>query len=175
MKEKILQANTRYAAQVESLLNELVPLGDERLNRKPANGSWSAIQTLHHLILVEENSMLYIHKKLSYNPQLEKAGLGSWWRSLLLRAILRMPYKFKAPKSAGNERIPELDTLQEVEARWQKIRAEWTVFFEKMPPDLSEKAAYKHPRAGRLNWLQMLAFFSSHFERHRQQVLRAVS
>ena len=77
MKEKILQANTRYAAQVESLLNELVPLGDERLNRKPANGSWSAIQTLHHLILVEENSMVYIHKKLSYNPQLEKTGLNS--------------------------------------------------------------------------------------------------
>jgi len=174
MKKKILQANARYAAQVESLLNELIPLGDERLNRKPADGGWSAIQTLHHLILVEENSMAYIHKKLSFNPPLEKAGLSSWWRSLLLRATLWTPFKFKAPKSAGNERIPESGTLQEVDARWKKIRAEWTAFFEKMSPDLLDKAAYNHPRAGRLSWLHMLDFFSSHFERHRRQVHKAV-
>jgi len=175
MKEKILQANARYAAKVESLLNELVPLGDERLNRKPADGGWSAIQTLHHLILVEENSMAYIHKKLSFNPQLEQAGLGSWWRCLLLRATLWTPIKFKAPKSAGIERIPESGTLQEVVARWKKIREDWTAFFENMPPELQDKAAYKHPRAGRLSWLHMLKFFSSHFERHRRQVHRAVS
>ncbi|MDZ4683004.1 MAG: DinB family protein [Saprospiraceae bacterium] len=174
MKEKILAVNTRYTSQVQTLLNELAAFENERLNQKPVDGGWSGIQTLHHLILVEENSLAYIRKKLSFNPQLEKTGLGSWWRSLLLRAILRMPFKFKAPKSAGNERIPETDTLKEVSARWQSIRDEWQEFFEKMPTELADKSAYKHPRAGRLGWLHMLDFFASHFERHRGQVHRTV-
>ncbi|MFN0176850.1 MAG: DinB family protein [Saprospiraceae bacterium] len=174
MKDKILAANARFSDQVEALLNELSTLDHERLNRKPANGGWSAIQTMHHLILVEENSMAYIRKKLSFNPQLEKAGLGSWWRSLLLNVTLRIPIKFKAPKSAGIELIPETDTLKAVNIRWQKIRNEWQAFFENMPDELNEKAAYKHPRAGRLSWLQMLYFFASHFKRHRGQVRRAV-
>ncbi|MBC7774238.1 MAG: DinB family protein [Phycisphaerae bacterium] len=174
MKEKILSANARYTAEVEALLNELASLGDERLNRKPADGGWSAIQTLHHLILVEENSIAYIYKKLSFNPQLEKIGLNAWLRSLLLRLSLRSPIKFKAPKSASNELIPERGTLEEISARWQKIRGEWEGFFEKMSPELYDKAAYKHPRAGRLSWLQMIDFFNSHFERHRRQARRAV-
>jgi len=174
MKDKILAANARFTAQVEALLNELSTFDHERLNRKPDAGSWSAIQTLHHLILVEENSLAYIRKKLSFNPQLEKAGPGSWWRSLLLNVTLRVPIKFKAPKSAGNELIPDTDTLNAVRVRWQKIRDEWQEFFEKMPMELIDKAAYKHPRAGRLSWLQMLDFFVAHFERHRGQVHRAV-
>ncbi|MFN0035986.1 MAG: DinB family protein [Saprospiraceae bacterium] len=175
MKEKILAANARYSAQVGALLNELAPLDDELLNRKPADGGWSAMQTLHHLILVEENSMAYIRKKLSFNPTFEKAGMGAWGRMVLLRITLRSPFKFSAPKSAGNEQIPDTALLEEARARWQKIREEWSEFFENLPADLADKAAYKHPRAGRLNWMQMLGFFSVHFERHRGQVRRAVA
>ncbi|MFN0214807.1 MAG: DinB family protein [Saprospiraceae bacterium] len=174
MKDKILAANTHYGAMVEALLNELKPFDNERLNRKPANGGWSAIQTLHHLMLVEENSMAYLRKKLSFNTPIEKAGIGAWWRSLLLKAVLRIPVKFKAPISAGNERIPEQDTLEEVQLRWNKIRNEWQVFFEELPDELLEKAVYRHPRAGRLSWLQMLNFFNAHFKRHREQVRRAI-
>ncbi|MDO8366286.1 MAG: DinB family protein [Saprospiraceae bacterium] len=175
MKEKILAANARYSAKVDALLSQLASFDNERLNRKSPDGGWSAIQTLHHLMLVEENSLAYLRKKLSFNPPLEKAGPWAWWRSLLLRISLQSPIKFKAPKSAGTERIPETDTLEVVLTRWQKIRAEWLDFFEKMPADLLDKAAYKHPRAGRLSWIQMLDFFAIHFDRHRRQVQRAIS
>jgi len=175
MKEKILAAHARYDAKVKALLQELAPLSDDLLNRKPADGGWSAIQTLHHLILVEENSIAYLRKKLSFGPILEKPGLSSWGRSLLLRLSLQSPIKFKAPKAAGNERLPERATISETEAQWLKIRAEWFDFFEKLPAGLLDKAVYKHPRAGRLSWLQMLDFFNSHFERHRAQARRAVS
>ena len=174
MKAKVLSANTRYAAQVDALLNELAPLGDERLNRKPADGGWSAMQTLYHLILVDENSLSYLHKKLSFNPQFEKTGLGAWARGVMLHAFLRAPFKFKAPKSAGSEQIPETGNFAEVLARWKKIRGEWANFFDQMPTELIDKAVYKHPRAGRLGWLQMIGFFGSHFERHRRQVHRAI-
>lgn len=175
MKKKIQATNARYSAKVEDLLNQLAPLGDDLLNKKPADGGWSAIQTLHHLILVEENSMAYIHKKLSFHPKLEKAGIRSMLQSFLLQISLWSPFKFKAPKAAAAERIPDSALLADTRARWERIRHEWTVFLENMPVDLSEKAVYNHPIAGRLSWIQMINFMRAHFERHRGQVLRAVS
>lgn len=145
MKEKINRANARYSALVESLLQELSALDNERLNRKPTDGGWSGMQTLYHLILVEENAMAYVRKKLSFNPTFKKVGLNAWLRSLLLRISLRSPIKFKAPKSAGAELITDSATLTEARDRWQKIRLEWQDFFEKMPPELMDKAAFNHP------------------------------
>ncbi len=175
MKEKIRTANARYTQQVEALLAELAPLGDTLLNRKPEKGGWSAMQTLHHLILVEENAMAYIRKKMSFNPQFEKAGFTAWLRSFFLRITLRSPFKFKAPKSASAERIPDIAGFEETQAQWQKIRLEWTDFFDKMPIELADRLTFNHPRAGRIGWLHLLDFFSTHFERHRTQVRKAVS
>ena len=175
MKKKIQASNARYSARVEDLLNQLAPLGDELLNKKPADGGWSAMQTLHHLILVEENSLAYLHKKLSFHPILEKAGIMSALRSLLLQVSLRSPFKFKAPKAAAADCIPDSALFGETWVRWEKIRHEWTTFLDSMPEELTEKAVFNHPLAGRLSWIQTLDFIRAHFERHRGQVLRAVS
>lgn len=175
MKKKIQASNTRYSARVEDLLNQLAPLGDDLLNKKPADGGWSAMQTLHHLILVEENSLAYIHKKLSFQPILEKAGFKSALRGFLLQISLRSPFKFKAPKAAAAERIPDSAFFLETRARWKKIRLEWTTFLDSMPEKLTEKAVFNHPLAGRLSWIHTIGFMAEHFERHRGQVLRAVS
>lgn len=175
MKEKILAANLRYSNLVDALLKELEPLDDALLNQKPADDAWSAMQTLHHLILVEENSLAYINKKLSFNPNLPKSGLGAWFKMILLRITLRSPIKFKAPKSASAERIPDRANFAETQAQWQKIRDEWTRFFESLPIELEDKAVYRHPRIGLINWLQMIEFIQAHFERHRFQIRRAVS
>jgi len=175
MKDRIIRANARYSARVDAFLNELAESGDERLNRKPANGGWSAIQVVHHLILVEVNSLAYVRKKLSFNPELKRSGLGASLRMLLLRLSLLSPIKFKAPKSAGNESIPDEATLESSRQAWAGIRADWSDFFAQMPADLADKAAYRHPRAGRLDWLQMIEFLQAHFERHRRQALKAAN
>lgn len=174
-KNKILSANARYTAQVEDLFRELESRPHGLLNRKPADNGWSALQVIFHLILVDENSLAYVRKKLSFNPVLKKAGIGASLRSILLLVTLYSPIKFKAPKAASSELIPETGDFEEAKARWRKIRSEWTDFFAQMPADLAEKAAYRHPRAGRLNWLQMLRFLSAHFERHRRQIRRALA
>jgi uncharacterized damage-inducible protein DinB len=174
MKSQILAANARFAEKVNALLDELRPHSHDLLNRKPATGGWSAIQTMYHLILVEENSLAYIRKKLGFNPPLGKAGIGAWLRMRLLLLTLWSPVKFKAPKSAGSEKIPETATFSETEARWKSIRAEWADFFAQMPDALSDKAVYRHPRIGLINWLQMIRFIEAHFIRHRGQIRRAL-
>lgn len=175
MKEKILAANARFSASTEALLNELAPLGDDLLNRRPADGGWSAMQTLHHLVLVEENSLAYIRKKLSFNPSLPKSGFSAWFKMILLRLTLASPIKFRAPKSASTERIPEWARFADTAAQLHNIRAEWTTFFAEMPPEWEDKAAYRHPRVGLINWLQMIDFLQRHAQRHHKQIRRAIA
>jgi hypothetical protein len=160
---------------VTTLLAELSKCSELLLNRKPADQGWSAIQTIHHLILVEEQSMAYLRKKLSFDPELKSPGWLAGLKMLLLKLTLALPIKFKAPKSAGSDHIPETDTLESVKSRWMKTRADWTQFFESMPENLLDKAVYRHPRIGLISWLQTISFLSSHFNRHKQQIKRAIS
>ena len=66
MKPSIISRNKQYSQRLQTLLQELAAFDDEKLNRKPADGGWSAIQTMHHLILSEEFSMRYIQKKMGF-------------------------------------------------------------------------------------------------------------
>ncbi len=174
MRAAILRKNEQYDAQVRQLFEVLAPYSDEQLNRKPANGGWSAIQTLHHLILSEDLSLAYVRKKLSFNPVVNKVGLGTYWRSFLLSAYLGSPLKFKAPTVVGDTYLPAFASLADTRTRWEKVRQTWTQFLKDMPDNLLDKQVYKQPFAGRLGWLQTINFFQMHFFRHRKQALRAV-
>ncbi len=174
MKAAILRKNERYDAQVRQLFDTLAPYPDDQLNRKPAAGGWSAIQTLHHLILTEEVSLRYVHKKLSFGPVTEKVDFGTQWRSFWLSAYLWSPLKFKAPDMVGDTHLPVFATLAETRTRWEQTRQAWAQYLTDLPDELLDKQVYKQPVAGRLGWLQTLQFFESHFRRHRKQALRAI-
>lgn len=174
MKNELLQRNQRYNELINSLFTEITPLSDEILNRKPPGGGWSALQTIQHLILTEELSLAYVKKKLSFDPKLEPAGLTARGRGFLLWLYLNTPFKFKAPKNVGDDNLPDHSTLAEVQERWQKVRADWTDFFAQMPDNLTDKTLYKHPRAGRIGWPQMMAFFETHYHRHLKQIRNAL-
>lgn len=62
MKSKILRYNDAYQKEVEQLLNELAAGNDATLNMAAIDGGWSALQTVHHLILTEELSLSYVQK-----------------------------------------------------------------------------------------------------------------
>lgn len=170
----ILQKNNAYTHTVTALLDKMQAYSETVLNRRPADGGWSAMQTIHHLILSEELSLAYVRKKLGFNPELDAVGLGAWWRSFLLWLSLSSPLKFKAPAAISKENLPEYASLPDSRERWLRVRAEWAEFFEKMPDALSDKEVYKHPRAGKISWGGMLWFFETHFKRHRKQMMRAV-
>lgn len=173
MKAEFLNCNAKYGAKVDALLRELSKIPEETLNRRPANGGWSAAQTVWHLIMVEELSFKYVQKKLSFGGSFEKVGIGARWRSFWLKIALGMPVKFKAPATSGDN-LPGHSTFAEISAYWEKTRAAWSDFLSQMPEALEDKSVYKHPRAGRLGWVQMLDFFAEHFDRHRLQIERAL-
>lgn len=174
MINNILSRNKRYSEQVAAVLTELENHPEPLLNRKPADGGWTALQTAHHVLLAEERSLQYLHKKLSAPAEFKRVGWNENWRAFLLWASLSLPIKFKAPEPTNPENLPEQSSLDEVRRRWHTVRADWTRFFEELPEELSDKAVYRHPRAGRIGWMQTLNFFETHLRRHHKQMLRAL-
>lgn len=175
MRNKILLANMEYTRLVDALLEEMSRKTLAQLNQKPADNGWSAIQTMHHLILVESQSLAYLNKKLSFNPEFPKPAWSSGLKMFFLKCTLASPIKFKAPKSVGNDLIPEQDSLENVSAKWHQVRQSWTDLLTRLPDNLLDKAVYRHPRIGLISWLQTIDFIASHFKRHKAQILRAIS
>ena len=164
----------QYSQKVDALLNELHRFNTPQLQHKPSVHSWSAIQTLLHLVLVEEQSLAYIHKKLSFNPKLEDTGLFSSLKGLLLWLLLTSPIKFKAPQMSSHQNIPNDITLDQIRNRWEQSQKSWQDFIAQMPENLIKKAVYRHPRAGRIGWQTTFYFFRIHLKRHRKQIFRAI-
>lgn len=174
MRDLIINTHNNYRNQVKQLLTELETVPDALLNQNPVRGGWSAIQTMHHLIMSEEQSLVYVRKKMSFNPIFERADLGSRVRSFALWLMLSTPIKFRAPKFIAEAYLPANESLVNTRARWEAIQQEWASFFAELPAELLNKTVYKHPRAGRQTFGQMVRFFQWHFKRHRKQIMRAI-
>lgn len=175
MRKRILIAEQKYQAAVEQLLQEMSRYPFDRLNKKPENGGWSAVQTAYHLILAEEVGLRYVEKKLSFGDDFEKAGWRASYRSFLLNLALVLPLRFKAPKATATENLPQQANFEEMEQRWKTIRASWQHFLEALPEPLLDKAVYKHPRVGKIGWLHLLSFLKLHLSRHQQQIRKALN
>ena len=100
--------------------------------------------------------------------------MGARWRTFWLLAALYLPIKFKAPKTSSVDHLPAHSTFADISEQWEKARDAWTGFFSQMPENLVDRAVFKHPRAGRIGWLQMLDFFETHFDRHVKQIRKAL-
>ncbi len=173
-KDILLRKKAVYEQKVAALLHSLAPYGDERLNRSPASGHWSAMQVLHHLILVELLALRYVQKKLSFQPKLEKAGLPEWFRLVGLSIYLRTPLKFRAPDAVGEQHLPAFASLEETRRQWQEVHTAWHTFLEAMPEEHLDRAVFRHPLVGRLSWTGTFAFFKAHLDRHRKQLWRTL-
>lgn len=174
MTPSLTQHLQKMDRDLQELLDQLAPLGHDTLNRKPADGGWSALQVMHHLILAETGSLNYVKKKLSFNPNLQNAGLGGGFRQFILRFYLGLPFKFKAPKGVGDDVLPQESDFQETARKWQENRKDLQDYLSSLPDAYFDKDIYKHPFAGRMSLEGMVRFFDSHFERHRKQIERVV-
>jgi uncharacterized damage-inducible protein DinB len=174
MKSALDQRLNKMDQELQQLLDLLAPLGHATLNQQPADGGWSVLQVMHHLILSEEGSLRYVKKKMSFNPELKRGGWGHRLRSLLLSVFLGLPFKFKAPKGVAGEALPTESDFQATAQRWLDTRRELRGFIAELPPEVLRTALYRHPRAGRLTLMGMLRFFHEHFRRHRAQIERVL-
>lgn len=157
-------------ANLTLLLEVLKDYSEETLNKKPAEDKWSVMQVMHHLMLAEGYGQSYVQKKLSFNPELKKAGFVAAWRRLLMNTYIKFPIKINAPAPVSGENLPAYSSFWETAKKWKQQRQELRELLETFPPSHFEKEIYKHPFAGRLTLFGLLDFYDGHFARHRKQI-----
>ncbi len=154
------------------LFRDLKKYSDADLNWKPAEGKWSVLQIMEHLILAEFYSHKYLEKKLSFNPQLKNAGLVSAFRSMAVTTYLKWPFRIKAPEGVGTEKLAEQSTFWELVKQWKSNRENLESYLSELPADLFKKQTYKHPMGGRMSIAGMMTFHKNHFRRHSKQIYK---
>ena len=173
-RKKLEKSISELDAKLDHLFDILENYKEEKLNQSPAQDKWSPTQIMNHLILAEKLSIGYCKKKLSFEPQLSKAGWMASLRSAMIRAYLHSPLKIKAPTFISTPALPKEDTLGNIKKNWREVRQELNSFIQEVPDKYIDKEVYKHPFGGRLSLLGMIKVMHAHFENHQKQLLKAI-
>ena len=160
----------RLQKSMIDLLEEVKDQPDSVLNTPPENGGWSVLQVMYHMVLVEEQSMIYVKKKLSFGEEIPNAGLKGYFRWMYLKNMSRIPFKVDAPATVNESSMPEEIRFWELLKKWKDSRAELEEFLDDLPSDLLKAELFKHPMVGKMTLKSMLYFFELHFKRHRRQL-----
>lgn len=162
--------------RLEELRRELLArfedVDSEGLNRRPADGGWSAGQVLAHVIEAEAKSLAYVRKRIQDPQSILRRGLRQRINGWAVRVAMRTPFKFEVPPSVGEP--PESVDLEALSAEWNEIRRGWQQFVTDFPTELGDRTVYRHPVAGPLTLDAALRFLVAHLDRHSRQIDRAL-
>lgn len=156
-------------AQLERLLEQTSSLTSEQFQFKPTPESWSISQVFQHLIKAEAATNSYMRKKIQAGKDLKVSGIKARLSSGLLRAIMRSPFRFKAPKLVRIDPEQHLPYEEQVSA-WRQQRSEMKQFLEGLDEATSGKLIFKHGSGIRMNAAQMVAWTGAHIGRHIKQI-----
>ena len=150
------------------LLDELEGLDEDLLNTPAADGKWSIMQHIAHLLLVDRMTMSYVQRKLAQQDQLQDSSLSHSFRSLLLKLTLQSGKKYKAPPVVAN--VPDRASLPALRQEWDDIRFKLEDVLTDIPPQHLGKCLFRHPYAGPLTISQTLTFLQDHFNHHHRAI-----
>ena len=172
MKEKY---NTLYKIEEKfrlQLIADLQKYSDEILHTKPRPDKWRVADIIAHLISRDEYEFNYISKKLNDGSKAEKTGLKARIRRGILKVAFALPIKFKVPKQVAPS--TEYLTLKELETKWDSISKAKHQLLNNLNESEFYKDILKHPRVGKINFVQVIDFGIDHFKRHEEQIKRTL-
>lgn len=140
---------------------------DEKINLKPAEGKWSIVQILFHLVKTERLSVIIIEKELKSGKN-KKAGAESAERGVRLLKAMKSDMQIKAPDILAN--VPDSYDIEELRLKWETIRVQLKEILDNLPEEAAYLELYEHPFAGKLSLMQGLDFLHHHFLHHLKQI-----
>lgn len=172
MNEQLQRRFDRLEGTRRQVLRHLEGHDREALNRPRADGGWSALQVLHHVIAAESGTLRYVSRKMQGGTSLPRVSLASRLRLLGLQAAMVSPLRFKAPAVVAE--VPEEIDPEELRARWNEVRTGWKTLLEAFPEEILDRLVFRHALVGLMGLPDTLAFLQSHLEHHRRQVERVL-
>jgi hypothetical protein len=166
--ERLERRFERLEATRREILVRLEGHDPARLNVPRADGGWSALQVLHHVIAAEAGTLRYISKKMLAGTNLPPAGLMSRLRLLALQAAHASPFRFRAPAVVAD--VPAEIDPAELRARWDGVRKGWVALLDGFPEELLDREVFRHGMVGLMGLPDTLDFLQSHLDHHARQV-----
>ncbi|WP_158794488.1 DinB family protein [Granulicella sp. L60] len=155
--------------QRAELLAELAGWSPSRLSFCPADGAWSAVEVLDHIVRAEAGTIGDIRAGLQ-NPH----ALGSEERPRIaaLDRALRSDQSFQVPPGAQAIYPNAQTTFSEVAGRWEQARTQLGSVVEALAPQDACCGVFCHPFAGWMTVADVLEHFSAHLYHHGFQLAR---
>jgi uncharacterized damage-inducible protein DinB len=168
----MLAANrTRFASlerRRQALLGDLETLGDAALSFRPAPGTWSLLEVVHHLVLVEQGILRPGHDRPDQPRRRknlrERVGCAAVWLVFKLGLRVKIPTNRVRPQ-------PGL-SLSRLEQEWAASRMSLEAYLDSTPASMPSETMFRHPIGGPMNVEQTLLFLTRHFDHHRRQISR---
>lgn len=150
-----------------ALFERLARVGDEDLRHHPSPTSWSLLQVVEHLVLVEG---LIVKSMLRADQPVIRRR---WWHrigAILVSIVLTRGFRVPAP---SKKVVPLSNTpLHESGAKWDELRRQLREFLERTTPDSARQLGFRHPVSGPLDLPSSLDFVRAHFDHHMRQIAR---
>ncbi len=142
-------------------------------NARPADGGWSGVQVIRHLMGAETGIITLLEKQAARPAtELPTAGLRNWLRSRYMSYVLAKPDRqFKAPARLGEPLAVEVE-VDHLRHQWAPLHQRLGRLLANFPGTHAGRAVFEHPRAGWLTLDQTLRFMLDHVLHHQQQVER---
>ncbi|MBM7585330.1 putative damage-inducible protein DinB [Bacillus pakistanensis] len=156
--EQYLEHNKRIRAE---LLNSVNTLSDEQLNRKVEEDSWTVMQILHHLYLMEGSIAKTIQSTLEKG---EKQTVDS----KPIELTVNRSKKVEAPSFV--EPSLEFITLEEIKEKLKQSRNALLQVVSSSNSEELKKKAFPHPVFGLVSLEQWVPFIGYHEKRHLEQM-----
>ncbi len=154
------------------LFKDLQSYPEEIIQKRPSPGAWSVAEIIAHLIAGEEYVYSYTDKKLKDGTRSAKTGLLARIKRDILKVAFALPINFKVPKSV----VPSTEhaTLKELDVKWEQIAKTRHALLNSLDESEFNKDIWKHPRVGKINFVQMIDFSIDHCRRHEGQIKRTL-
>jgi uncharacterized damage-inducible protein DinB len=137
---------------------------EEESRRRPAEGSWSVLDTVEHLTAAET-----VMLRLLKNPRSPRPADAPNRETFFLERLGTRNRKVETPESGRP--TGRFASLEEARARFETIRAGTIGFVEQNEEDLrATEVAHPHPLVGKVSTHEMVIIIAKHAERHALQI-----
>ncbi|TLS37116.1 DinB family protein [Pseudalkalibacillus caeni] len=145
----------------EELLQYVSDLSDDQLNKKEDENSWSIIQVLEHLYLLEQVITKSISKELASEESVAVEDKPIHLSVNRTKKVSAPPYVTPSDK---------YQTLAEIKAKLAESRAALNRVVDEADEEQLEQKSMPHPAFGALSLKQWIPFIGLHEKRHLEQI-----
>jgi DinB family protein len=158
----------RLERQRAALLRELKAMTPGRLVFHPAPESWSALDLVEHLVVVEEAVLRGIPDRPPTRSLADSA------RAAVVLPLLYLSFARGVRLRAPTPAILPVggSSLAQLEARWTRARANLRAVLQLMGAEDLSRPFLRHPVVGWLTTLEGLGFIERHVAHHLHRVQR---